>query len=73
LLQPRILAQATADPGAFEVADRIRDQPFLVHVTGQLETGDPLPDRDYEIAAFDEPHAAFAGIERYVAEMARLN
>ena len=72
-MQPRILAQAVVDPGAFEVADRIRDQPFLVTVTGQLETGDALPDRVYEIADVDEPKAAFAGIARYIAEMQRVN
>jgi hypothetical protein len=73
VFQPRVLAQATLDIGAFEVADRIREQAFLVHVTGCLESGDPLPDRDYKIAAVDEPHAAFEGIERYVAEMQRVN
>lgn len=69
----RVLAQATVDPGSFEVADRVRDQAFLVHVTGMLEGGDVLKDKTYEIAAIDEPHAAFAGIERYVAENQRLN
>lgn len=69
----RVLAQAYVDPGGFEVADRVRDQPFLVTVHGMLEGGDPLPDRTYEIADVDEPHAAFAGIERYVHEMERVN
>lgn len=72
-LQPRVLAQAIVDPGAFEVADRIHEQPFLVSVSGRLEGGDKLPDRRYEIAAVDEPHAAFAGIRRYVIEMERPN
>lgn len=70
---PRVLAQATVDPASFEVADRVRDQAFLVHVTGMLEGGDPLKPHDYEIAAIDEAHAAFEGIERYVAENQRLN
>lgn len=72
-MTPRVLAQATVDPGAFEVIDRVRDQAFIVNVTGMLEGGDPLPKRVYEIADIDEPHAAFAGIERYVAEMQRVN
>jgi hypothetical protein len=73
VFQPRVLAQATVDPGVFEVADRINDLPFVVHVTGQLEGGDPLPDRDYEIADIDMPHAAFAGLARYEHEMRRVN
>jgi hypothetical protein len=72
-MTPRVLAQATVDPGSFEVADRVRDQPFVVHVRGMLEGGDVLHPKDYEIAAIDEPHAAFEGIERYVAENQRLN
>lgn len=72
--QSRIQAQATVDPGAFEVADRVNDLPFLVHVSGQLfGSADQLEPRDYQIAAVDEPHAAFAGIERYLAEMERPN
>ena len=74
LPQTRILAQAIVDPGAFAVADRIHDLPFVVTVDGMLRgSGDQLPRRVYEIAAIDEPHAAFAGIERYVAEQERLN
>lgn len=73
MMGPRILAQAVVDPGGFEVADRVHDQPFIVTVRGQLQGGDELADRVYEIAAVDEPHAAFAGIERYVAEMERVN
>lgn len=72
--QPHVKAQATVDLGRFEVADRVNDLPFIVHVTGELyESGDVLPDRDYEIAAVDMPHAAFEGIERYVLEMQRVN
>jgi hypothetical protein len=72
--QPHVKAQATVDLGRFEVADRVRHLPFVVHVTGELyETGDPLPARDYEIAAIDDSTAAFAGIDRYVLEMQRLN
>lgn len=71
--QPRINAQATVDPGAFEVADRINEQPFVVHVTGFLDGGDPLPNRDYEITADCESRAAWEGIGRYVHEMERLN
>ena len=71
--QPDIRAQASVDPGAFEVADRVRDLPFVVTVTGSLVTGDPLPDRRYEIAAVDEPTAAFEGINRYLGEMRRAN
>lgn len=71
--QPRILAQAVVDPGAFEVADRIHEQPFIVTVDGQLEGGDKLPRCIYEIAAVDEPHAAWDGINRYVAEQSRVN
>lgn len=72
--QPHVKAQATVDLGRFEVADRINQLPFVVHVTGELyETGDPLPNRDYEIAAASETQAAFAGIDRYVLEMQRVN
>lgn len=70
---PQVLARATVDPGRFEVADRIRDQPFLVHVTGHLDTGDLLKDRTYEIAAPTEGQAAWEGIGRFVAENQRLN
>lgn len=71
--QPRVLAQATVDVGAFPILDRIRDQAFLVTVHGMLDTGDPLPDRIYEIAAASEPAAAFEGISRYEIEMQRPN
>jgi len=70
---PRILAQAICDPGNFKVADRVNDQPFLVHVTGQLDGGDALPKRDYEIAAPSECDAAQTGLSRYIDEMVRLN
>lgn len=73
MLQPRIESQAVVDPGAFEVADRIHEQAFIVTVTGHLEGGDPLPDRVYEIADIDEPHAAFEGLARYEREMWRMN
>lgn len=69
----RIKAQAIVDPGAFDVVNRIRDQPFLVTVMGEMEGGDALENRVYEIAAEDEAHAAFAGIERYITEMDRVN
>ena len=63
--QPRIKADAIVDPGSFEVADRVNDLPFLVTVRGELfETGDKLEDRVYEIAAVDESHAAFAGLDQ---------
>jgi hypothetical protein len=73
VLVPQVLAQATVDPGAFEVADRIHDEPFLVTVRGHLETGDPLDDRVYEIAAVSESAAAWIGLRRYEAEMQRVN
>jgi hypothetical protein len=72
LSQPRVLAQATLEVGAFKVAGR-DDLPFIVHVSGRLETGDPLEDRDYEIAAADERTAAFAGLALYEREMQRVN
>ena len=71
--QPSIRAQAVVDPGAFEVADRVNDLPFVVTVNGWTLNGDALAGRTYEIAAIDEPHAAFAGIKRYVGEMDRVN
>lgn len=73
MLPQPIKAQAVVDPGAFEVADRVRDLPFLVTVTGETMSGDPLETRKYEIAAADEPTAAFAGIRRYEREMGRVN
>jgi len=71
--QPRVLAQAIVDPGAFEVADRVNLQAFLVTVRGHLETGDLLAPAVYEIAAENEDVAARAGLHRYVAEQSRVN
>jgi len=71
--QPQIKARAVVDPGAFEVANRIHDLPFLVTVTGETMNGDQLKPRVYQIAAPSEPQAAFQGIRRYEHEMGRPN
>jgi hypothetical protein len=73
-LAPPVKAQAVVDPGCFEVADRIRDQPFLVTVTGELwQGGEKLKPRTYEIAAPSEGEAAWIGLDRYCREMVRVN
>jgi hypothetical protein len=69
-----VQAQASVDVGTFEVRDRVRHLPFVVSVNGHLDSsGDQLPGRRYEIAAEDMRAAAFAGLERYVLEMQRVN
>jgi hypothetical protein len=72
-LSQRVYAQAVVDAGAFEVTDRVHDQPFLVTVNGHLDGGDRLKQRCYEIAAPNEGVAAMTAIERFVAENERLN
>lgn len=66
-----VKAQAIVDVAGFEPRDRVHGQAFLVTCFGELEGGEPLPRRSYEIEAGEDSAAAFAGLERYVHEMDR--
>lgn len=69
-----VRAQASVDVGSFPLRDRVRDQAFVVTVTGYLDPGqEPLPKRRYEIEADSEVNAAFEGLARYEREMQRPN